>query len=61
MPTDQWEQSIPLNFFLKDTIHICICSFTDLSLLLFARVYSVTVFIMAFANCNSLEILLQCA
>ena len=55
MPTDQWEQSIPLNFFLKDTIHICICSFTDLSLLLFARVYSAPVFIMAFANCNSLD------
>ena len=45
----------PIEFFLKDTIHLCICSFTDLSLLLFARVYSVTVFIMAFANCNSLD------
>ena len=32
----------PIEFFLKDTIHLCICSFTDLSLLLFARVYSVT-------------------
>ena len=45
----------PIEFFLKDTIHLCICSFTDLSLLLFAKVYSVTVFIMAFSNCNSLD------
>ena len=45
----------PIEFFLKDPIHLCICSFMDLSFLLFARVYSVTVFIMAFANCNSLD------